>query len=48
VALVLNDGKRYHMNAAYYKKEVLREMVEKITAISGVQPTGELAKLLEK
>ena len=45
VALVLKDGKRYHMNAAYYKTEVLKEMVEKICAISGVEPTGALAEL---
>ena len=47
VALVLKDGKRYHMNAAYYKPEAVKEMVEKIHAISGVEPTGELAKLLK-
>lgn len=47
VALVLKDGKRYHMNAAYYKDEVVREMVQKIHQISGVEPTGDLAKYLK-
>lgn len=47
VALVMKDGKRYHMNAAYYKPAVLREMVEKIQSISGVAPTGELADCLK-
>jgi hypothetical protein len=47
VALVLKDGKRYHMNAAYYKPEVVKEMVQKIHQISGVEPTGDLAKYLK-
>jgi len=47
VALVMKDGKRYHMNAAYYKPEIVREMVQKITAISGVEPTGDLANYLK-
>jgi len=47
VALVLRDGKRYHMNAAYYKPEVVKEMVQKISKISGVEPTGKLAEYLK-
>ena len=47
LALVLKDGKRYHMNAAYYKPAEVKEMVEKIRAISGVEPTGKLADLLK-
>ena len=47
VALVLKDGKRYHMNAAYYKPEVVKEMVQKIHQISGVEPTGALKDYLK-
>lgn len=47
VALVLKDGKRYHMNAAYYKPEIVKEMVEAIHRISGVEPTGKLAEYLK-
>ena len=47
LALVLKDGKRYHMNAAYYKPEKVKEMVQAIHQISGVEPTGELANFLK-
>ena len=47
IAFVMKDGKRYHMNAAYYKPAEIKEMVEKIRAISGVEPTGKLAEVLK-
>ena len=47
VALVLKDGKRYHMNAGYYKPEVMKDMVQRIHRISGVEPTGSLGEYLK-
>jgi len=45
MALVMKDGKRYHMNAANYSTKQLKEIVEKIQSASGLAPEGKLAQL---
>lgn len=44
VALVLNDGKRYHWNSASYNWKQLQQIVIQIQQISGVEATGKLAE----
>ena len=44
IALVMQDGKRYHMNGAFYSEKQLREMMSQITSITGIAPSGKLAE----
>ena len=46
VALVMNDGRRYHWNAANYNWKQLQQIVGQIQQISGVEATGKLADVL--
>ena len=46
IALVMNDGKRYHMNAGFYSAKQLTGMVEQIHAATGLLPEGKLANLV--
>ena len=43
MALVLKDGKRYHVNAGYYSKKQLTGIVGQIVKTTGIYPTGALA-----
>ena len=45
MALVMKDGKRYHMNAANYSDKQLKEIVNLIQQGSGIAPEGKLAKI---
>ena len=45
VALVMKDGKRYHMNAGSYSPKQLTGMLEKIHAVTGLTAEGKLADL---
>lgn len=46
IALVMKDGKRYHMNGGYYSEKQLKGIVDQIQKATGLAPEGELAKLL--
>ena len=46
IALVMKDGKRYHMNGGNYTDKQLKEMFTLVQKASGVAPEGKLAKLL--
>ena len=46
IALVMQDGKRYHLNLAIYTEKQRKGIVSDIAAQSGLQPTGKLAELL--
>lgn len=48
IALVMKDGKRYHMNGGFYSAKQLSGMVEKIQAVTGLAPEGKLASLAPK
>ena len=43
VALVMKDGKRYHVNAGHYSVKQLKEIVALIEKASGVKAEGKLA-----
>ena len=43
MALVMKDGKRYHVNAGYYSKKQLTAIVGQIVDATGIYPTGALA-----
>ena len=45
IALVMKDGKRYHMNGAFYNAKQLADMVSQIQAATGLKPEGKLAEL---
>ena len=45
IALVMKEGKRYHMNAAFYSPKQLAGMLEKIHASTGLVAEGKLADL---
>lgn len=47
IALVMKDGKRYHMNGGFYKEKQLRPMMQHIKDVTGIAPTGKLADLLK-
>ena len=47
VAIITNENKRYHMNAAIYSKKQLKEIIERLQAGSGVAPEGKLAEALK-
>lgn len=47
IALVMKDGKRYHMNGAFYHEKQLRGMVEQIQAATNLAPEGKLAEVLK-
>lgn len=48
IALVMKDGKRYHMNGAFYSEKQLRSIVEKIFAATNLRPEGKLAEILSE
>ena len=43
MALVMKDGKRYHVNAGYYSKKQLTAIVGQIVEATKIYPTGALA-----
>ena len=45
IALVMKDGKRYHMNGGFYSPKQLKGMVEQIQSATGLSPEGKLAEL---
>ena len=45
IALVMKDGKRYHMNGGFYSPKQLTGMLEKIHAATGMVAEGKLADL---
>lgn len=47
IALVMQDGKRYHMNGGFYSAKQLKTMFRKVQDVTGVAPTGKLADLLK-
>lgn len=46
IALVMKDGKRYHMNGANYSEKQLKEMFTHVKNVTGIAPEGKLAQLL--
>ena len=46
IALVMKDGKRYHMNGGFYAPKQLVGMIEKIHAATGLAPEGKLGDLV--
>lgn len=46
IALVMKDGKRYHMNGGNYSEKQLKEMFTLVQKATGIAPEGKLAKLL--
>ena len=46
IALVMKDGKRYHMNGGNYSEKQLKEMFTMVQKATGIAPEGKLAKLL--
>ena len=46
IALVLKDGKRYHVNGGFYSEKQLRAIVEQLHAATGLRPEGKLGELL--
>lgn len=47
IALVMQDGKRYHLNLAIYNDKQRRGIVSDIAAATGIQPEGRLAEELK-
>ena len=47
IALVMKDGKRYHMNGGIYKEKQLRPMMQHIKDTTGIAPTGKLAEYVK-
>ena len=46
IALVMKDGKRYHMNGGFYSPKQLVGMIEQIHAATGLIPEGKLGDLV--
>ena len=46
IALVMKDGKRYHMNGGYYAPKQLVGMIEQIHSVTDLLPEGKLADLV--
>ena len=46
VALITDENKRYHLNAAVYSARQQREIFSQVRDISGVEPQGKLAEVL--
>ena len=46
IALVMKDGKRFHMNGANYNDKQLKEMFTQVQKVTGIAPEGKLAKIL--
>lgn len=46
IALVLKDGKRFHMNGGFYSDKQLKGMVDQIQAVTGIAPTGKLGEIV--
>ena len=47
IALVLENGKRYHLNGGFFSQKQLNAIVKEIHAVSGVEPTGKLKEYLK-
>lgn len=47
VCFLTSDGKRYHMNAAIYKKKQLQGMFNQIRESTGIEPEGILAEVMK-
>ena len=47
VCFLTSDGKRYHMNAAIYKKKQLQGMFNQIREATGIEPEGTLAEVMK-
>jgi len=47
VCFLTSDGKRYHMNAAIYKKKQLQGMINQIREATGIEPEGILAEVMK-
>lgn len=47
VAMVMKDGKRYHVNAGSYSAKQLKAIVEHIQSVTGLAPEGSLADVLK-
>lgn len=45
IALVMKDGKRYHMNGGFYNPKQLSGIVNAIQSATGLSPEGKLASL---
>lgn len=45
IALVMKDGKRYHMHGGYYSAKQLKAIVEEIKSATGIAPEGKLAEI---
>ena len=46
IALVMKDGKRYHMNGGFYSPKQLVGIVEQIHAVTNLLPEGKLGDLV--
>ena len=46
IALVMKDGKRFHMNGANYNDKQLKEMFGHVQKVTGIAPEGKLADIL--
>ncbi|MBQ6374988.1 MAG: hypothetical protein IJJ45_10965 [Clostridia bacterium] len=47
ICFLTSNGKRYHMNAGFFKKKQLANMFRQIRDIIGKDPEGSLAELLK-
>ena len=47
VCFLTSDDKRYHMNAAIYKKKQLKDMFTTIQQATGIAPEGSLKEVLK-
>ena len=47
IALVMQDGKRYHLNLAFYSPAQRKGIVSDLIAQTGIQPTGKLIEELK-
>ena len=45
IALVMKDGKRYHVHGGYYSAKQLKAIVEEIKSATGIAPEGKLAEI---
>lgn len=47
IALVLKDGRRFHMNGGNYSAKQLKEMFTMVQEATGIAPEGKLAEVLK-
>ena len=47
IALVMKDGKRYHMNGGNYSVKQLQGIFSQVQAATGLAPEGKLAEVLK-